>query len=161
MRSVLSCSYVQVGETTVEADLVITCIGAPPNKSAIAKLIPATSVDAQGRVKVDEFLGVEGCPDVYALGDCVNTPEHKMAAHAMFHSRAVVANIVLEAGGKPPCPYKQKFDGLIIPFGAYAGAGTMNGWSVPGFIVTFVKSGDLFSGRIWDVMGLKNKMPNI
>ena len=75
----------QVGEVDLEADLVISCIGMPPNKAEVAKLLPATSIDENGRVKVDEYLAVDGCSDVFALGDCCNTAEHKMAAHAAVH----------------------------------------------------------------------------
>ena len=80
----------QVGEVNLEADLVISCIGMPPNKAEVAKLLPATSIDENGRVKVDEYLAVEGCSHVFALGDCCNTAEHKMAAHAAVHGECLV-----------------------------------------------------------------------
>merc|ERR1712181_124822 len=106
----------QVGETELEADLVISCIGMPPNKAEVAKLLPASSIDEKtGRAKVDEFLAVEGCSNVFALGDCCNTPEHKMAAHAAVHAEAVVGNILLEAQGKARKAYKQKFVGMLVP----------------------------------------------
>ena len=172
-----------VGEVDLEADLVISCIGMPPNKAEVAKLLPATSIDENGRVKVDEYLAVEGCSDVFALGDCCNTAEHKMAAHAAVHGEClvgvckrlllnsictvsqiqkgetVVANILLEAGGKSQKAYKQvvplqnlimfvlftifnahnvykqKFVGMLVPFGASAGAGSFNGWNLPNFAV--------------------------
>ena len=78
-----------VGEVELEADLVISCIGMPPNKAEVAKLLPATSIDENGRVKVDEYLAVEGCSNVFALGDCCNTAEHKMAAHAAVHGECL------------------------------------------------------------------------
>ena len=142
----------------METDLVLPCTGLPPNRPEISKLVPQAGIDDQGRVKVDEFLGVEGCPGEYALGDCSNTAEHKMAAHAATHADTVVANIVLEAAGKPPRPYKQKFVGMIVPFGPTAGAGSMNGWALPNFACVKLK-GDLFSAQFWTTMGLKNKMP--
>ena len=79
----------QVGEVDLEADLVISCIGMPPNKAEVAKLLPATSIDENGRVKVDEYLAVEGCSNVFALRDCCNTAEHKMAAHAAVHGECL------------------------------------------------------------------------
>lgn len=149
----------QVGDTAVESDLVLPCTGLPPNRPEVAALVPVEGFDDKGRVKVDEFLGVEGCPGLYALGDCSNTSEHKMAAHAASHADTVVANIVLEAAGKPPRPYKQKFVGMIVPFGAFAGAGSMNGWALPNFACVKLKSADLFTAQFWTTMGLKNKMP--
>ena len=129
----------RVGETELEADLVISCIGMPPNKAEVAKLLPASSIDETGRAKVDEFLAVEGCSNVFALGDCCNTPEHKMAAHAAVHAETVVANILLEAEGKTRKAYKQKFVGMLVPFGAKGGAGSFDGWNLPNFaVVRFV-----------------------
>ena len=172
---------VLVGETELEADLVISCIGMPPNKAEVAKLLPAGSIEeTTGRAKVDEFLAVEGCPDnVFALGDCCNTPEHKMAAHAAVHSETVVANILLEAEGKQRKAYKQKFVGMLVPFGAAAGAGSFDGWNLPNFAVVgfimvettlifcqnenqcqvMLKSSDLFTSKYWATMGQKEKMP--
>ena len=65
---------------------MISCIGMPPNKAEVAKLLPANSIDEiTGRAKVDEFLAVEGCSNVFALGDCCNTPEHKVFGfHKLF-----------------------------------------------------------------------------
>jgi len=150
-----------LGEVELEADLVISCIGMPPNKAEVAKLLPATSIDENGRVKVDEYLAVEGCSNVFALGDCCNTAEHKMAAHAAVHGETVVANILLEAGGKSQKAYKQKFVGMLVPFGASAGAGSFNGWNLPNFAVVMLKSGDLFTSKYWATMGQKEKMPKL
>ena len=62
-----------------------------------------------------------------------------MAAHAAVHAESVVANILLEAGGKSKKPYKQKFVGMLVPFGASAGAGSFDGWNLPNFaVVRFV-----------------------
>jgi len=150
----------RIGETELEADLVISCIGMPPNKAEVAKLLPASSIDETGRAKVDEFLAVEGCSNVFALGDCCNTPEHKMAAHAAVHAETVVANILLEAEGKARKAYKQKFVGMLVPFGAKAGAGSFDGWNLPNFAVVMLKSSDLFTSKYWATMGQKEKMPN-
>ena len=38
--------------------------------------------------------------NVFALGDCCNTVERKMAVYAGKQAECVVANIVAEAGGK-------------------------------------------------------------
>ena len=149
----------QVGDTEVTAQLVVTCMGAPPATPELARLLPAASIDEKGRVVVDELLGVQGCPGVFGLGDCCNTQEHKMAAHAGAHSDVVVKNIQLEAAGKPGRPYKQKFVGMLVPFGASAGVGSINGWTLPSFAVVKGKSADLFTTQFWTTMGLKDKMP--
>lgn len=149
----------QVGDTELQADLVIPCIGLPPNTKEAARLLPDSCIDEKGRVKVDDYLGVSGCPGVFALGDICNTEEHKMAAHAGAHADTVVGNIVLGAGGRQPRPYSQKFVGMIVPFGARAGLGSVNGWNLPSFLCVRLKSADLFSSKYWADLGLKDQMP--
>lgn len=58
-----------------------------------------------GRLKVDNFLQIDGITDVYAIGDCCNTPEIKVATSAQTHGEHVAANIKLKAEGKAPKPY--------------------------------------------------------
>ena len=58
-------------------------------------------------MKVNGFLQVEGYENVYALGDCVNTPEHKMAAHAGTHAQCIASNFIKELKGQEKTAYKQ------------------------------------------------------
>merc|ERR1712210_85677 len=53
----------------------------------VAKLLPEGSINETGRAKVDEFLAVEGCPNVFALGDCCNTPDRAQDGSARRSSR--------------------------------------------------------------------------
>ena len=62
---------------------------------------------------------------------------------------------------RPPKPYKQKFVGMLVPFGATGGTGSMNGWTVPQFAVVKLKSGDLFTKQFWTTMGLRSKIPQV
>jgi len=138
---------------SLETDLVISCIGLPPNKDSISQLM-AGKLDENNRIKVDEFLKVEGFSNIFAIGDCCNTSEDKMAAHAQFHAKNVAANIVLEACGKPMKAYKQVFDGMLITVGSRAGAGSINGWYIPQFLVVWYKS-DLVTKHVWGDLGLE------
>ena len=54
---------------------------------------------------MDKFLQVEGIKDVFAIGDCSNVPELKVATGAQAHGEHVAANIKLLAEGKDPKPY--------------------------------------------------------
>jgi NADH dehydrogenase FAD-containing subunit len=63
--------------------------------------------DEDRRLKVNEFLQVEGYTNVYAIGDCNNTNEDKMAVHAGFHADLVAGNLLKEAKGQVMSPYKQ------------------------------------------------------
>ena len=68
-------------------------------------------------MKVNQFLQVEGYDNVYALGDCVNTPEHKMAAHAGTHANCIASNFIKELKGQEKSPYKQSK--TLFIFSAY------------------------------------------
>ena len=48
-----------------------------------------------------------GAPGVYAIGDCCNTSEEKMAAHAESHAICVATNIWRTLQGKNKLPYRQ------------------------------------------------------
>jgi len=143
---------------SIEADLVISCIGLPPNKDSISRLMDG-KLDENHRIKVDEFLKVEGFSNIYAIGDCCNTPEDKMAAHAENHAKSVAANIVLEASGKPLRAYKTAFDGMMVNVGSKNGAGQVNGFNLPQFAVVMVKAGDLFTKQFWEHFGLTPPKP--
>ncbi len=43
-------------------------------------------MEKNGSLKVNEYLEVEGCKDVYAMGDCTNIPENKLAFAAEAHA---------------------------------------------------------------------------
>jgi len=146
---------VAVGDEKLEADLVLPCVGLPPNKTMIDKLVSVDSIDENNRIKVNEFLEVEGHPSIFAIGDCCNTLEHKMAAFAARHGELVVSNIVREASGSTPSPYKRPFIGMLVPFGASAGAGIFNGWHLPNFVGAKLKYADLFTSKYWGLVGIK------
>ena len=111
------------------------------------------------RVKVDSALQVEGLKNVFAIGDCCNTPEEKMAAYAQRHGEHVAKNIVdqVKKGKTEMKPYSKPFTGMIITVGKDAGVGVMQGWNLPSFACAYLKSKDLFSSRYWGIMN--QKMP--
>jgi NADH dehydrogenase FAD-containing subunit len=75
-----------------------------------------TKFDRNNRLKVNQYLQVEGCKNVYAIGDCINTPEAKMAAHATTHAQTVAANLLREIKGEEMNPYKQSNNLYILTF---------------------------------------------
>ena len=89
-----------------EADIVLKCTGLRPNISLTKSVFGDNKLDEFGRLKVDEILQVIGEDSVYAIGDCCNTDEEKMAAHAGNHGEAVAANLIRELKGKEKLPYK-------------------------------------------------------
>ena len=53
-----------------------------------------------GRLNVDEFLQVKDVPDVYAIGDCNDVPEIKLAYGAETQGKYVADNLKLKHEGK-------------------------------------------------------------
>ena len=68
-------------------------------------LATGDKVDKLGRLKVGKYLEVEGEPDIFAIGDCNDTPEIKLAKLAQDHSKFVVDNLKLKHEGKEMKPY--------------------------------------------------------
>ena len=42
---------------------------------------------------------------------------------------------------------------MLVTVGSSAGAGMMNGWNFPSFIVGMAKGKTLFTSKFWDMMG--------
>ena len=69
--------------------------------------LDASKFDNKNRLKVTKELLVIGEPNVYAIGDCCNTPEEKLAAHACAHARTVAHNIWRDIRDRPKQAYRQ------------------------------------------------------
>ena len=62
-------------------------------------------MDSLGRLNVDEFLQVKDLPDVYAIGDCNDTPEIKLAHGAEVQGKYVAGMLKDKHEGKALTPY--------------------------------------------------------
>lgn len=88
------------GEKLV-VDLYIPTYGVVPNSS----YVPLQFKDANGYVKVDQYLGVEGAEAVFATGD-VSSTEGPQLVFVDAQAAHVAKNLVLILQGKPRLPYK-------------------------------------------------------
>lgn len=95
------------------ADLYIPSVGVVPNSS----YIPTKHLNAEGFVVVDEYFGVKGAEDVYAIGDVCDV-EPPQFIYADRQSTFLAKNLALILGGKPPLAYKlffmSKYNALAI-----------------------------------------------
>lgn len=98
--------FISQGQTFV-CDMVFKCTGMTPNTSLTKTLFGSTTFDESNLLKVNNFLQVEGVDDIYAIGDCVNTPEPKMAVHAENHAKLLAANFMRQLKDQTMQPYKQ------------------------------------------------------
>lgn len=61
---------------------------------------------SNGALKVNKHLQLEGYENIYAIGDCADLKEPKMAYHAGLHANIVVTNIINSLTQKPLKTYK-------------------------------------------------------
>jgi len=65
----------------------------------------ADCVAENGSLQVNAHLQVTSYPNIYAVGDCANTDEPKMAYHAGLHAAVAVRNVANSLAGKDLCSY--------------------------------------------------------
>lgn len=63
------------------------------------------SLAQNGALKVNKHMQVEGFDNIYAIGDCANVNEPKMAYHAGLHAGVAVKNIINSLTGKSLTSY--------------------------------------------------------
>ncbi|KAK1791110.1 hypothetical protein P4O66_002143 [Electrophorus voltai] len=81
----------------ITIDLAICCTGNKINSGG--------SMAENGALKVNEHMQVEGLDNIYAVGDCSNISEPKMAYHAGLHAKVAATNIVNSLSGKSLTSY--------------------------------------------------------
>uniref|UniRef100_A0A8C2DGA4 Ferroptosis suppressor protein 1 n=1 Tax=Cyprinus carpio TaxID=7962 RepID=A0A8C2DGA4_CYPCA len=141
----------------VTADLVICCTGNKISSEAYRSSLTACMGDS-GALKVNKHLQVEGFDSVYAVGDCADLDEPKMAYHAGLHAAVAATNIINSLTGKSLTSYRTGNVTMLIAMGKDAGVGQFNGYKLPQFLVTKGKSQSLLLWKSWREMG--QKAPN-
>jgi apoptosis-inducing factor 2 len=143
------------GEKLV-TDMYIPTFGLMPNSS----YFPSEFLDAKGYVIVDSYLQVLGAKDVWAIGD-VSACEWSQLIPADKQSAHLAKNIVLLLNNKQPLPYKLithrksifcsrhlvdwRSANIVIvgvtgiQIGKKAGIGHFGSWTIPSFVIVYVR----------------------
>ncbi|KAJ6661567.1 hypothetical protein lerEdw1_013806 [Lerista edwardsae] len=137
--------------TEVATDMVLLCTGIKVNSSAYSRAF-SDKLASNGALKVNEHLQVNGYDNIYAIGDCADVKEPKMAYHAELHAKVVATNIANSLMQKPLKTYKPGSLSFLISLGKNDGVGQVNNIYVGHLLVTFVKSRSLFVGKSWTNM---------
>ncbi|NXG86763.1 AIFM2 factor, partial [Stercorarius parasiticus] len=138
--------------TEVVADMVVLCTGIKINCSAYASAF-GDRMASNGALKVNKHLQLEGYENIYAIGDCADLKEPKMAYHAGLHANIVVTNIINSLTHKPLKIYEPGSLTFLLSMGRNDGVGQVNGYYVGHLLVTIAKSRDLFVSKSWKTMG--------
>jgi NADH dehydrogenase len=94
-----------------------------------------------GRILVNEYLGVEGWPGVWAVGDCALVPDSRpggyyppTAQHALREGRVAARNVAATLYGGRKAPFRYSTVGQLAAIGRHAGVANILGVNFSGFI---------------------------
>jgi NADH dehydrogenase len=118
--------------TVVPAATVVWTAGVRPQPLAAELGLP---LDERGRVPVDECLRVPGHTGVWALGDVAavpnaatpGRPDPPTCQHALRQARRLARNLLAEAGGRAPAPYRYRMRGQVATLGRHKGVAELFG----------------------------------
>ncbi|KAJ7751309.1 FAD/NAD(P)-binding domain-containing protein [Mycena maculata] len=105
----------------IDADLVISARGPRPRTEFIAKSLGADSLDERNQIKVKPTLQLSEHPDIFAVGDAINTVEQKQVMKASAHAALVAGNIVAYLAGKSLKEYKGSSEIIVVTNGKNGG----------------------------------------
>ena len=88
-------------------DVVIWAGGVKPVTGFVAAAWPNV-VDANGLLKVDQNLRLEGHPTIFVAGDVTNLPEGRLAIIGGLHAKSVAANLKTLLAAQDPAAAKLK-----------------------------------------------------
>ncbi len=124
------------------ADTLVWTTGVKAEPLAARSGLP---VDERGRLRVDEFLRVEGVADVWSGGDTAAVPDRNAggyspptAQHALRQARRLAANILATFEGKRLQPFRYKNLGQLCSLGRYKGVAMVMGVKLRGFPAWFL-----------------------
>ncbi|KAM3605524.1 uncharacterized protein V6R79_000261 [Siganus canaliculatus] len=132
----------------LQTDLIICCTGLRINSAAFTSSFSEV-LAPNGSLKVNENLQVQGFSDVYAVGDCADVNEPKMAYHAALHADVAVGNIISSLKGKKLTQYHTGNVTMLLAMGCDDGVGQFNGLRLPRCAVALGKSRDLLLWKSW------------
>ncbi|KAG9275283.1 apoptosis-inducing factor 2 [Astyanax mexicanus] len=135
-------------------DLVVCCTGSKINADAYNSSLGGCMAE-NNALKVNNHMQVEGFTNVYAVGDCADVKEPKMAYHAGLHAAVAATNIINSLSGKALKSYHTGNVTMLLAMGRDDGVGQFNGCKLPRFVVVKGKSQGLLLWKSWREMGQK------
>jgi len=142
--------------SSIDSDVTLVATGLKINSDAYKDTIPE-QVEANGALKVNEHLQVEGQPDIYAIGDCNNVAENKLAIAAQKQAKLVYHNLSVSFSGDGKLEaYKANTLPLamVLALGKCIGmAQLMSGTILPEFLANKMKAPDVMTKTTWKSFG--------
>jgi NADH dehydrogenase FAD-containing subunit len=143
-------TYTTAKGVEIEADLIYFCFGSAPANEPLKTHFQDKL--EQGRIKVNEFLQVEGYSNIFAIGDIMNVKEMKLGFNTRKHASVVANNIeALVKGQKSKMKkYIPKPFGMVVPIGPNDGATQLPFGVIGGKLTKMLKSKHLFVPQQWN-----------
>jgi NADH dehydrogenase len=121
----------------VKTNMLVWTAGVSPNP-----LLDLVNCEKErGRLRTNDFLEVNGCARVWALGDCAAVPDPATgkacpptAQHALRQGKVVATNIVATIFGGHRRAFKFKTIGALASIGKRTGVARIMGVNFSGFI---------------------------
>ncbi|KAH6762629.1 oxidoreductase family protein [Perilla frutescens var. hirtella] len=151
--------YETSGGERIHADCHFLCIGQPSASSWLKETCLSNSLDARGRLMVDNKFKVKGHDNIFAIGDITDIPELKQGYLAQGHAAIVAKNLKLLMKGQSESKlstYKPASPFALVSLGKKEGVAQMMCLTLSGRVPGMIKSGDLFVGMTRKNLGLKS-----
>ena len=123
--------------STIETNLLVWTAGVSPNP--LLNILECSK--ERGRLITNEFLEVEGCPGVWALGDCAAVPDLSTgktcpptAQHALRQGKIVADNILAAISGGRRRAFRFKSIGALASIGKRTGVARILGVNFSSFV---------------------------
>lgn len=154
-------TYTTESGKQIEADLVFWTVGNKLNNEPLQTHFAGVLND-QGRIKVNNSLQVEGYQNIFAIGDINSISELKTSYHATSHAETAASNINAIESAKDKNnvklkEHKSQSPMMVASFGPKDGVGQVYGLVISGFVVSLIKSKELFVDRF--TKALNNPKP--
>lgn len=142
---------------SIAADTLVWTAGVRPAPLARESGLP---VDEAGRVRVDEYLRVDGVEDAWAAGDAASVPDQvsggfapPTAQHGMREGRRLARNLTAWLEGGRLEPFSHRNIGAVCSLGRYKGIAVVWGVRLRGFPAWFAHR----SYHLWAMPTLTRK----
>ncbi|EEA24066.1 hypothetical protein EYB25_004810 [Talaromyces marneffei] len=128
---------------TLTADIYVSTTGVLPNND----FIPASLLNKDGWVEVDNHFVSKADSSVYAVGDITHYSA-RLVSRITGQVSVLISNLKADITGKGKrAAYKVDPSIMVVmPMGKSTGTGQIGSFTPPGFMVAFVKGKDYFTG---------------
>jgi apoptosis-inducing factor 2 len=147
----------------LEFDAYFICVGVKPCSDFLKKCLP-NCLDEKGFIKIKDTFQLESNESIFALGDCCNLDEPKMALKAKFQVPCAAHNIeqLLKNNGNKLKRHKiSSFKMMILSVGKNEGIFQLGNLAFKGLIPTLIKSRSLFISKTKAEMGYSESSTNL